>query len=57
MKALAVLIAAIGLSGCVAVPYGEAPGVYIGVPVPALVIQPQVRGYYGYRDGYRQRWH
>ena len=57
MKTLATLIAAFGLSGCVAVPIVEPPGMYIGVPVQAVVVRPQVRGYYGYAGGYRQRWH
>lgn len=62
MKALSLLLAAIGLSGCVAVPVVEAPGVYVAPP--AVYIGPPVRSYYhygyrsdyyGYRGDYRYR--
>jgi hypothetical protein len=60
MKALALLVAAIGLTGCVAVPIAEPSGVYFGVTAPAIVVQPYVGGYYGYRGAYRggdrHRW-
>jgi len=47
MKKLAlILIAGLGLAGCVAVPVGE-PGVYVAPPT--VVVQPY--GYYGYRYG------
>jgi len=57
MKALAPLIAAIGLSGCVAVPIYDVPGAYVGPPAPAIVVQPYVSGYWGYHGGHRHRWH
>ncbi len=63
MRTFAILLAALGLSGCIAVPVAEAPGigVYVGVPVPALVVRPYYGygGYGGYRNygGDRQRWH
>ena len=54
MKTLVLaLLAAAGLSGCIAVPVAEPGGVYIGLPVPALVVGPYGGGYYGYRGGYR----
>ena len=55
-KLVWVLLAGIGLSGCVAVPVGE-PGVYFAPPT--LVVQPfGYYGYYGYRgrNGPRHRW-
>lgn len=62
MKILALLLIATAvLSGCIAVPIAEPSGVYIGVPVPAVVVRPSVGAYYGYRGGYRggdrRRWH
>ncbi len=49
-----ILITALGLSGCVAVPVGE-PGVYVAPPT--VVVQPYgYYGYYGYR-GYGPRHH
>jgi hypothetical protein len=54
MKTVALLLAAIGLTGCIAVPVAEPYGAYIGVPAPAIVVQPRFGGYYyGYRDGHR----
>ena len=57
MKILAIVFAAIGLSGCVAVPVIEPPGVYVGPPAPVVVVRPYVSGYYGYSGGHRHRWH
>jgi len=69
MRMLAILFCAVGLSGCIAVPVSDGPGVYVGVPVPALVVRPYYghggpggpggyRGYRGYRQygGDRHRW-
>lgn len=54
MKTLALLLlATAALSGCIAVPIAEPSGAYIGVPIPGIVVQPYVGGYYGYRGGYR----
>lgn len=55
MKILVLLLAAVGLSGCIAVPIAEPSGAYVGVgvPVPGIVVRPYVGGYYGYRSGYR----
>ncbi len=64
MKILVLLLAVIGLSGCIAVPVYDTPGAYVGVPAPTVVVRPYVGGYYygyrgayrgGYRDGYRHR--
>ena len=54
MKMFAILLAALGLSGCIAVPVSEAPGAYVGVPFPSVVVRPYYGygGYGGYR-GYR----
>lgn len=62
MKTLALLLlATASLSGCIAIPIAEPSGVYIGVPVPGVVVRPYGGGYYGYRGGYRggdrNRWH
>ncbi|OGA01392.1 MAG: hypothetical protein A2Z64_09910 [Betaproteobacteria bacterium RIFCSPLOWO2_02_67_12] len=53
MKAVVLLLAVVGLSGCIAVPIAEPSGVYVGVPAPTVVVRPYVGGYYGYRGGYR----
>lgn len=54
MKTIALsLLAIAGLSGCIAVPIAEPGGVYIGVPVPGIVVRPYGGGSYGYRSGYR----
>lgn len=55
MKTIALLLlATAALSGCIAVPIAEPSGVYIGVPLPGLVVRPYSGGYRGgYRDGYR----
>ena len=62
MKRLAiVLLAGVGLAGCVAVaePYPAAGGVYVA-PAPVVVRPYGYYGYYGgpryYRHGYRNRW-
>jgi len=54
MRMFAILIAALGVSGCIAVPVAEGPGVYVGVPAPTVVVRPYYGygGYGGYR-GYR----
>lgn len=57
MKIIVVLLAAVGLSGCIAVPVYDTPGVYVGVPVPGVVVRPYGGGHYGYGGGYRHRWH
>lgn len=57
MKHLSILVlAAIGLAGCVAVPVAEPPGAYAGVyvtPPPVFVGRPHYYGYYGHR----RHWH
>ena len=46
---IAALLAVAALSGCVAVPYGPGPGVYVAPPAPV---------YYGYRPYYhRHHYH
>lgn len=53
---LAMLVAALGLAGCVAVPAYDAPYAY-GPPVyvspPAVVVQPAFYGRYSYYGGAR----
>jgi hypothetical protein len=57
MKMLAMLLAAIGLSGCIAVPVVDSPGVYVAPPAPVVVVRPYgYYGYYGYYGGHRNRW-
>ena len=57
MKMLAMLLAAVALSGCVAVPVVEPPGVYVAPPAPVVVVRPYGYYYgYGYYGGYRSRW-
>lgn len=53
MKILVLLLAAVGLSGCIAVPIAEPSGLYIGVPLPRLVVRPYGGSHYGYRGSYR----
>jgi hypothetical protein len=51
-KLVFVLLAGVGLSGCVAYPAYDAPGYYYG---PAVSVGVGVGPYYGYRSHYR-RW-
>ena len=40
------------LAGCAIVPVPVAPGLYVGVPVPAITVRPFGYGHYGHgRDG------
>jgi len=52
VKILVLLLAVAGLSGCVAIPIAEPSGLYIGLPVPAVVVGPY-GGRYAYRGGHR----
>lgn len=60
MRMLAMLLAAVALSGCVAVPVVGPPGVYVAPPAPVVVVRPYpyygYYGYHGYYGGYRNRW-
>ena len=49
-KLVIVLLAGVGLSGCVAYPAYDAPGYYYG---PAVSVGVGVGPYYGHRDRYR----
>jgi hypothetical protein len=59
MRSLALLIlTSTILAGCVVVPIAGPPGVYVGVPVPAIVVHPYGYGYDGYYGGRGYRhWH
>jgi hypothetical protein len=56
---LSLLLASLGLGGCVAVPVnggyggGYAPAPAVVVTPPAIVVRPWYYGYYGGRRGYR----
>ena len=55
---LAIVLAALGLAGCVAVPVPAEPyhrGYVVAPPPPVVVVRPVP--YYGYGDGWRRRWH
>lgn len=62
MKRSVLLILALSMTGCVAVPVGGPPGVYADVVVaPPLVARPYYArpyyyGYYGHAYGYRGNW-
>ncbi len=52
------LVSALGLAGCVAVPAYDAPYAYappVYVAPPAVVVRPAIYGHYGYYGG--SRWH
>jgi hypothetical protein len=52
MRILALLIlTSTILAGCVVVPVAGPSGVYVGVPVPALVVRPYGYGHDGYYGG------
>jgi hypothetical protein len=61
MKTLSLLVAVIGLGGCVAVPVFEPPGVYVAPPAPAVIVRPYRYDRYGYHGQYRRDrrplWH
>ena len=54
---LSLLLASLGLAGCVAVPvnggHGYAPAPAVVVTPPAIVVRPWYHGYYGGGRGYR----
>ena len=60
MKTFALLVAVIGLNGCVAVPVFEPSGVYVA-PARPVVVRPYRYDRYGYHGQYRRDrqplWH
>lgn len=48
MKRLLLLVlASASLTGCVVVPVGDPPGMYVAPIAPAVVLRPHGHGYYG----------